>query len=260
MSKRRLIPVSLLAALVVGFGLAHRELRRSEATVEKGLTLLTPMAAKPGTSAGEGASTPVGLNAPPASKRAASEAARLSLPDEALLAEQVAWQLLAQNAKLELTADQWATFAAVASHYQTVRQTFEATIAIASTGEKNRLEIPPYPVAGDALREKFFGELRARLGNDAMVAISEGAAAVLEGYFGGFGVSVQTLEFAPNAEVMGAEHSVTRTARYWNRAEARDTLTLRRETIFFETEDPHGERWGPFLALLANREAQKTGT
>lgn len=260
MSKRHLIPVSLLAALVVGFGLAQRELRRPGATVDKGLVLSTPMAARPGPSAGVSASTPSLLNALPASKREASEAGRLSLPDEASLAEQVALQLLVQKANLELTPDQWATFAAVASHYQTVRQSFEATIAIASTREKNRLEIPAYPVAGDALREKFFGELRERLGDDATVALSERAGAALEGYFGGFGVSVQTLEFAPNADVMGADHSVTRTARYWNRAESRDTLTFRRETIFFETEDPHGERWGPFLALLANREAQKTGT
>ena len=260
MSKRHIIPVSLLVALAVGVGLAHREGWPSGAGAEHGLTASTPLSATLGVSADERASEPNVLSVPTGSKRRGAEMARLSLQDETLLAEQVALQLLVQRADLELTADQWATFAAVTWHYQTVRQSFEATIATASPREMNRLEIPAYPVAGDALREKFFGELRERLGDDTAVVIFERAGSALEGYFGGFGVSVQTLEFAPIADVAGADHHVTRTASYWNRAEARETLTLRRETFFLEREDPHGERWGPFLALLAKRGAQKTGT
>jgi hypothetical protein len=175
----------------------------------------------------------------------------LGAQDAALLAEQVAVQLLVKESALDLTPEQWTAFAAVTWHYQTVRQTFEATIATVSTREKSRLEIPSYPDAGDALREKFYAELSERLGDDTAQRIADRAGAALEGYFGGFGVGVQILDFAPNAGVTGADYQVTRTAQYWNSANGRDRLTLRRETHFPVREDPNGDRWGPYLAVLA---------
>ena len=177
--------------------------------------------------------------------------ARLGAQDAALLAEQVAVQVLVKEAALELTPEQWSAFAAVTWHYQTVRQNFEATIAVVSAREKFRLEIPAYPAAGDALREKFYGELRERLGDDTAGAIAGRAGGALEGYFGGFGVSAQTLDFAPSASAAAADYQVTRTARYWNSVDARGTLTLRRETCFPALEDPNGDRWAPYFALLA---------
>lgn len=253
MTLRHVIPVSLLAALVVCGGLEKRDARQCAAA-----GIPVPSVAGP---------VVVARVAPTEAKTMAHVSrvevalsdertvgpAHLNPEEAALLAEQVAVQLLVKDAALDLTPEQWKVFAAVTWHYQTVRQTFEATIATVSAREKFRLEIPAYPAAGDALREKFYAELRERLGVDAAQAIAGRAGVALEGYFGGFGVSVQTLDFAPNAGVVGtigADYLVTRTAQYWNSTDAREKLTLRRETHFSGQEDPNGDRWGPYLALL----------
>ncbi len=264
MTSRHVIPVSLLAALVVVGGLAKREAGQCASA---GIPVSSVAAAK---------SIVVAKSAPTEAKataRARVVAAmrseehavlpsRLNPEEGALLAEQVAVQLLVKDAALDLSPEQWSAFAAVTWHYQTVRQTFEATIATVSARDKFRLEIPAYPAAGDVLREKFYGELRERLGEGPADAIAGRAGAALEGYFGGFGVSVQTLDFAPNAGVTGtagADYLVTRTARYWNSTDAREKLTLRRETHFSGQEDPNGERWGPYLALLATGGTELVG-
>lgn len=178
----------------------------------------------------------------------------LSPDGAALLSEQTVIRQLVKESDVSLTSAQWAELAAVTWQYQAVRQTFEATIATVSSRNPLRLEIPAYPAAGDALRERFYGELRARLGAEAAEAIASHAGTALEGYFGGFGVSVQTLDFGGDAT--GAEGQVTRTAHYWNSADTRDALTLRRETHFPQLEDPTGERWGPFLTLLASHNGE----
>lgn len=254
MTLRHVIPVSLLAALVVCGGLAKRDARECAAS-----GLPVPAAARPAVMAriapteAKAASHAIGFVERRSDARTMCPA-RLSPEETALLSEQVAVQLLVKDAALELTPEQWSVFAAVTWHYQTVRQTFEATIATVSARAKFRLEIPAYPAAGDALREKFYAELRERLGDDTAQAIAGRAGAALEGYFGGFGVSVQTLDFAPNAGMAGtsgADYLVTRTAQYWNSTDAREKLTLRRETHFSAQEDPNGDRWGPYLALLA---------
>lgn len=190
----------------------------------------------------------------------AAAAQELSGNGATMLAEQAAVQLVVKGAELDLTPEQWSSFAAVTGHYQTVRQAFEATIATVAGRENLRLEIPAYPAAGDALREKFYGELRVQLGEGASDMIVKRAGSMLEGYFGGFGVSVQRLDFTANPAAAGADYQVTRTARYWNSVDARETLTFRRETYFPGLEDPTGERWGPFLALLAKHGAERAGS
>ncbi len=192
--------------------------------------------------------------------RAVAVVGGLSGESYAALAEQAAVRMAVSGAELDLTAEQWSALGAVTAHYQTVRQTFEATIATVSARDALRLDIPAYPAAGDALREKFFSELRERLGDAAADQIVQRAGVALEGYFGGFGVGVQTIEFSPGAVVAAADYQVTRTAQYWNSVEDRAGLTLRRETYFPALEDPSGERWGPLLARLTSRAAGNTGS
>ncbi|MCX6951187.1 MAG: hypothetical protein NTV51_03245 [Verrucomicrobia bacterium] len=251
-----IISASLLAALVAGLAWStkDRELpAASEATTARAMPTIAP----------SGALT----NSRPMVRgtvaRVTSERARIELspglsPDgAALLSEQTVVRQLVKESEVALTSAQWAELAALTWQYQAVRQTFEATIATVSAQDPQRLEIPAYPAAGDALRERFYGELRERLGAEAAEAIASRAGTALEGYFGGFGVSVQTLDFGPGA---GAPSQVTRTAHYWNSTDSRDALTLRRETHFPQLEDPTGERWGPFLTLLATRTGEKAGS
>jgi hypothetical protein len=259
MTRRQITPLLLLAAIVaVGGG------RREGATCGPATACLIPTLRGP-----ENAPEIAALSSPtagrivasaPVIQRAASPLTEiLSGENAALLAEQLNVQRLLQGVELDLTHEQWTTLAAVTGHYQTVRQAFEATIATVAGTDALRLEIPAYPVAGDALREKFFGELRERLGEATGQLIAERAGASLEGYFGGFGVGVQTLDFTANAAAQ-ADYQVTRTARFWNSAETRESLTLRRETFFPGLEDPTGERWGALLALLVGRGAAKAGS
>lgn len=254
MTLRHVIPVTLLAALVVCGGLEKREAGECAFLGRPATAVVEPTAVVPIAPMETTATSHASRVGAVRSDERAVWPSRLNPEEAALLAEQVAVQLLVKDAALDLTPEQWSVLAAVTWHYQTVRQTFEATIATVSAREKFRLEIPAYPAAGDALREKFYGELRERLGDDTAQAIAGRAGAALEGYFGGFGVSVQTLDFAPNAAVAGtagADYLVTRTAQYWNSTDAREKLTLRRETHFSGQEDPNGDRWGPYLALLA---------
>ena len=106
-----------------------------------------------------------------------------------------------------------------------------------------RLEVPAYPNAGDALRAKFDAELRAHLGENAAAEVVTHLGRALEGHFGGFGVSVQTLELA------GGE--LTRTVRFWNAVEGSERLTTRRETHFPGLEDPDGQAWGALMSVLS---------
>lgn len=169
----------------------------------------------------------------------------------ALIAEQAALRAMAQTTDLELSPRQWAALAAATAHMQAVRQAYEASRAVvtATAPGRYRLDIPAYPEAGDALREMFHAELHAQLGAATAKDVLAALGAALEGYFGGFGVGVQTLEFAAGSAE--ADYQVTRTVRYWNSIEGQDRLTTRRETHFPGLEDPDGHTWGPFLAALA---------
>lgn len=178
-----------------------------------------------------------------------------------LLAEQVALQTLAGDADLPLTPGQWSAFARVTLHHQAIRQAYEATIAtVTKTGRgPHRLEIPAYPFAGDALRDRFHAGLRTELGGDAAEEIVARMGSRLEGHFAGFGVSVQTLEFAAEPGAPGTDYQVTRTVQYWNSVEGASRLTTRRETHVPGLEDPTGVSWGPLLSLLATR-AERAGS
>lgn len=184
----------------------------------------------------------------------------IALPQDgqAQLAEVVALQQLA-GGELQLTPRQWATFAAVSSHFQAVRHAYEATLGEVRVTAPNqvRVEIPAYPEAGDALRARFFAELAAQMGHVAADEIGRRMGSKLEGYFAGFGVSVQTLEFEAGAQ-QADDYRVTRTIRYWDAVAAGQELNTRRETHFPALEDPSGHQWGPFLAAIASRAGVKS--
>lgn len=259
MTLRRLFPVSLLAALAVGPGL-ERGGGKPPCADSLGKSPVPPpvnMARAAAVANPRGNDTLAAARA----NEPALPVGGLNADESATLAEQVALRQLLHEADLDLASAEWVTLAAVASHYQTVRQTFEATIATVAGERGLRLEVPAYPAAGDALREKFYDELRERMGDATAALIAARAGSALEGYFGGFGVSVQTLEFAPSPGATGMEFQVTRTAHYWNSAvPGRSTLTLRRETHFAASEDRDGERWGPFLARLPASSGARSGS
>lgn len=182
---------------------------------------------------------------------------RLSATAAAVVAEASALQQLVGSAEAQLDATEWTAFAEVSAEFQAVRQAYEATIAAPSVVDhgRYRVEVPMYSDAGDALRTRFYEQLREKLGEGAMSRVVRTMGPALEGYFGGFGVGVQTLEFAADPTGAESEYAVTRTLTYWN--EAGERLTSRRETYFPGIEDPSGERWGPFLSVLASHVAAK---
>eukprot|EP01035_Chromulina_nebulosa_P005548 gene5548-7532_t len=197
MTPRQTIPLLLIAGLIVASGG-----RRTGSVCSSAAGCLTPPLTSPAAAVPAATiatiSTAQWVSGEVRHPRAEGEAMRELRGDGvALLAEQVAVRHVVREVELDLTPEQWTALAAMTGHYQTVRQAFEATIATVSGRENLRLEIPAYPAAGDALREKFYAELRERLGEDVAAQIAQRAGAALEGYFGGFGVSVQTLDFSP---------------------------------------------------------------
>jgi hypothetical protein len=170
----------------------------------------------------------------------------------ALVGETVALQMLAGDDGLQLEPEQWSAFAAVTLETQAVRQAFEATIATAVPRETGgcRVEIPIYAAAGDALRARFEGRLREKLGEACAAEILRKLGRRLDAYFGGFGVSVQTLDFALDPHERTGDWTITRTVRYWNSVEGGDTLSTRRETLFPGREDPTGVNWAPLLSVV----------
>jgi hypothetical protein len=181
--------------------------------------------------------------------------AAVTLPVEAaaITAEVIQLQQLAQDSGLELTSREWLAFAAVTREIQEIRQAYEASIAKATAAGQGKyhVEVPVYAVAGDALRAKFQAVLRTELGDANAEAILASMGRKLEGYFGGFGVSVQTLEIAGSPTSTDPNCVVTRTVQFWNSVEGGEQLATRRETHFPNREDPEGEMWQPFLELTA---------
>jgi hypothetical protein len=175
--------------------------------------------------------------------------ATLTPESAALLNETAALQLLAQDTELEFSARQWQALAVATTKIQAIRQAYEASIATATQTEagRYRIEIPTYAAAGDALREKLHEELRAQLGEANATDVLAQLGRKLEGHFGGFGVSVQTLDISPSA----TDWAVTRTVKFWNSVDGQDRLTTRRETHFPGAEDTTGELWRPFLSLVS---------
>jgi hypothetical protein len=123
-----------------------------------------------------------------------------------------------------------------------------------------RVEIPAYAAAGDALRARFEAGLREKLGPACAAEVLARIGRKLEGYFGGFGVCVQTLDFAADARDGEHEWAVTRTVQYWNSVEGGESLSTRRETLLPGREDPAGMSWAPLLSLVEAAVGRSVGT
>jgi hypothetical protein len=179
-----------------------------------------------------------------------AEPVKLAADDAAAVAEMAELQILAEGTGLVLDSAQWAKLAGVTLDVQTIRQNYEAEIArtTAVAPGRYRVEIPGYASAGATLRAKFYAALGRELGETIAADVIEKLGARLEGHFGGFGVSLQTLEVATTSA--GGDLEITRTVNYWNRAEEGERLVTRRETHLPAWEDPSGERWGALLAVV----------
>lgn len=176
----------------------------------------------------------------------------LSPEANALVTEMCDLHLLARDVDLSLSSKEWSAFAAVVLRIQSIRQTYEAQIAtshVIAPG-RYRLEVPAYAGVGDALREKFYSDLRAELGEMQTVEVLGRLGERLEGHFAGFGVSVQTLDVTANRGGSLDDLEVTRTVTYWNSVEGSDRPTTRREVHFPALEDPTGDRWSALLAMV----------
>lgn len=261
MSQPRTLYLSLATLGLLGLaGLGTVSFLRDEPQVqltERSAAVVLPSAASPADQIVYFDSLPV-----PAPGKVTAAAGTLGSHDATSLAEQAALRLLARDIDLELTARQWTAFAAATAHIQTIRQNFEASLAVVKQmpDGRYRMEIPAYAAGGDALRRKLTTELIKQLGEETATEILAALGGKLEGYFGGFGVSMQTLDFAASAGA-ATDFQVTRTVRYWNAIEGGSELRTRRETHFPGLEDPSGEAWQPFLARLAEgrRGAQRSG-
>ena len=195
------------------------------------------------------AAKPAPTAAPGVSSQAGGQVA-LSADDSALVAEICELQMMAHGTDLELASRQWLALADVTSRIQTIRQTFEAGIATATLIAPGHVhvEIPGYASAGTALRTKFYSQLGDELGDGVAAEVIEKLGPRLEGYFGAFGVSLQSLEIETSPQ-SGSDVEVTRTVTFWNRENGSDQLATRHETHLPAMEDPTGERWGALLAL-----------
>lgn len=97
------------------------------------------------------------------------------------------------------------------------------------------------------------------LGAEKSAAIVAALGDQLEGRFGGFGLSVQTLDFMPAEDGAESDYIVTRTITYWKRNALPDQPSTRRETHFPGREDPVGHSWGPLLSAVAAQLAAAGG-
>lgn len=258
---RRVLPIALLAALMVGGSLRWRDAPRFASRSGEGSARVVyfDTDASPD---GLPARTSVGLTLDPnwAARAIASAPVELDRDAGALVGEVAALQALAAGKPLALAPEQWLALAEVTRHHQAIRQAYEASIAIVSvrSGTGGRMEIPAYAATGDALRARVHAEITAALGPLAGANLLRQLGPELEAYFAGFGVSAQTLEFAGGAGD-GADFQVTRTVRYWNAFSDSDRLSTRRETYFPALEDPSGHTWGPFLSRLSRETIRPRG-
>lgn len=255
MALRQLPPALLLTLLLGAIPLLTRESEPGP---------VVPKASAPASEVAAGAHLVRGADLPvPALDRRSGGAAPLALTADASAAvvEQLALRQLAHELELPLTDVEWAAFARIAAHHQAIRHAYEASIAVprASPDGRFQLEIPVYGAAGDALREEFYVSLEVELGAAPTAQIVTVMGERLNGYFGGFGVSVQTLDFDAAPGTPLDEYFITRTVRYWNQAAEQERVTLRRESHLPAAEDPTGQQWGPFLALLAEHQRATGG-
>ena len=178
----------------------------------------------------------------------------LAADSSAALAEQITLRQLAHGRDLALGEEAWAELAAVVARHQAIRHAHEASLATVMSQPHGGfvIEVPAYGDVGELLRAQLYAEVAQRLGGAAADQVLLHLGDALEGYFAGFGVSAQTLE-VPTVEAFG-EHFVTRTIAY--SSDDDDRIRTRREMHLPGAEDPTGQRWSPFLALLQRSNAR----
>lgn len=257
MRMRRVAPILLVTALLTGgvtggWGLLGNDPAASALAVADQKVLAGRADAAKPISAPEQRARAAHLEAVKREKR---EPGCLAEDERATLVEVAELQMLAQGTGLELGAAQWTALAQVTLQMQAVRQAYEADIATTTVVARGRyrVDIPSYPSAGAALRTKFYATLGTQLGDAATAEVMDRLGARLEARFGGFGISVQSLEINGDARGGVAGWEVTRTVTFSDQAEGKEKVTTRRETYFPTWEDPAGERWGALLALVAAR-------
>jgi len=254
MRLRRFIPL-FLAAIVFAGGLAigvhfggRSETENNAAKFSPPLRVTRSSRTKPNGAAKSSRQ----MGAAVAAVISTNEPAELSADESSLVAEISELQLLARGSDLELASDEWSALAAVTLRIQAIRQTYEAGIATTTLVAPGhyRMEIPGYANAGRTLREKFYAQLGFQLGDATAAEIIEKLGAKLEGHFGGFGVSLQTLDIAAGTQNGASDVQVTRTVTYVSQEKGAERTTTRRETFFPAWEDPSGDRWGALLAAI----------
>jgi hypothetical protein len=247
------LPIVLLVVLTVLLG----GLSRERVPVE--LSALPEASAAPLTSEAEiAAAAPAAAPGPGEVACALHPIAQVVGASAALLAEQIALQHLLDDAAVELSPEEWAAVAGVTSHIQAVRQAYEASIAEVTEAEPGRysLLVPPYPDAGNLLRNHLENQLRELLGPQAGEQLVRQLGPGLERHFAGFGSSVQTVEFQSDGSGSD-DYRVTRTAHYWSASTPGLSPQRRREVYFPAIEDPDGHQWGPFLSRVAEQLQQE---
>lgn len=263
MGTRRVSAVWLTAIFITGVGVGWRQFAAGLATPGPAMPPVgAPGAISLAVPHGNAAAGARVGRFPRAAGLVRSTPAELPADAAALTVEAAELQLLAQGSGLTLDPQQWAALAAVTLDIQAVRLAYEATIATCTVlgPGRYRAEIPVYAAAGDALRARFQAELNDQLGAGAAAEILAQMGARLEGRFGGFGVSVQTLDIAGDPWAASSDWVLTRTAKFWNSVEGENRLTTRCETFMPGREDPSGDHWGPLLSVLSQRVTAEAGS
>lgn len=160
----------------------------------------------------------------------AVEVVEATAEENALVAEMVALRQMAAGTGLELAAEEWLGLAEVTRRMQVVRNEVEAEIGAVSVVAPGRwrMDVPGYVETGAAMRARFFGEIGEVLGAALAVEVIDKLGPAFEGYFAGFGVSLQTLDILSGEN----EWRVTRTVAYSKDANGAENLAVRRETFF----------------------------
>lgn len=86
------------------------------------------------------------------------------------------------------------------AYHQQVRAAFEAELAtITPTDDAVTITIPPYPAAGQHLRELWLADLTATLGAERSAALAERMQPLMDLHFRGFGRDNQQIVLTPGA-------------------------------------------------------------
>jgi len=166
----------------------------------------------------------------------ATKTVEATAEENARVAEVIELQRMAEGTGLDLAPEQWVALAEVTRRTQAVRGAVEVERAIGTeiAAGRWRMDVPGYADVGAAMRARFFWEIGEVLGAGVAVEVIDRLGPAFEGYFAGFGVSLQTLEIAAGA----GEWVVTRAVAYAKEASGGEQVTVRRETYFAESDDP----------------------